>query len=114
MDTFGHVGPGGELDRGRAIGPQIDAPQCHAETWFKLFETLIDFARQQAARPDVDPDRIYLCGISIGGYASWQLAMTCPELFAALVPVCGGGMYWNAAFASDELWSCLFQQRKSH
>lgn len=70
MDTFGHVGPVSELDRGRAIGAHIIAPQCHADTWFELFETLIDFARQQAARPDVDPDRIYLCGISMGGYAS--------------------------------------------
>lgn len=45
----------GELDHGRAIAAHIVAPQCHADTWFELFETLIDFARQQAVRPDVDP-----------------------------------------------------------
>ena len=33
----------------------------------------------------------------MGAYAAWQLAMTKPDMFAALVPVCGGGMYWNAA-----------------
>ena len=32
----------------------------------------------------------------MGGYTAWQLAMTMPECFAALVPICGGGMYWNA------------------
>lgn len=96
LDGLGHVGPIGELDRGRPIAAHIVAPQCHADTWFELFETLLDFVRQQAARPDVDPDRVYLCGSSMGGYTSWQLAMSCPELFAALVPVCGGGMYWNA------------------
>ena len=33
----------------------------------------------------------------MGGYGTWQLAMSLPELFAAIVPVCGGGMYWNAS-----------------
>ena len=32
----------------------------------------------------------------MGGYATWQLAMSMPEAFAAIVPICGGGMYWNA------------------
>ena len=40
--------------------------------------------------------RVYLIGNSMGGYGTWQLAMSVPELFAAIVPVCGGGMYWNA------------------
>ena len=33
----------------------------------------------------------------MGGYAVWQLAMSMPAYFAAIVPICGGGMYWNAA-----------------
>ena len=37
-----------------------------------------------------------LTGASMGGYATWQLAMSMPECFAAAVPICGGGMYWNA------------------
>ena len=32
----------------------------------------------------------------MGGYATWQMAMSLPEYFAAIVPICGGGMYWNA------------------
>ena len=32
----------------------------------------------------------------MGGYATWQMAMSYPELFAAIIPICGGGMYWNA------------------
>ena len=35
-------------------------------------------------------------GASMGGYATWQLAMSMPDYFAAIVPICGGGMYWNA------------------
>lgn len=33
----------------------------------------------------------------MGGYATWQMAMSYPELFAAIIPICGGGMYWNSA-----------------
>ncbi len=36
-----------------------------------------------------DPQRIYLTGISMGGYGSWELALTRPDQFAALVPICG-------------------------
>ncbi|HUP46509.1 MAG TPA: prolyl oligopeptidase family serine peptidase [Thermoanaerobaculia bacterium] len=37
-----------------------------------------------------DPDRVYLTGLSLGGYGTWHLAMQHPDRFAALVPVCGG------------------------
>lgn len=37
-----------------------------------------------------DPGRIYLTGLSMGGYGTWDLALRAPDRFAALVPVCGG------------------------
>lgn len=39
---------------------------------------------------EVDEDRVYLTGISMGGYGTWTLALAQPRRFAALVPVCGG------------------------
>lgn len=39
----------------------------------------------------VDKKRVYLTGLSMGGYGSWDLAMRYPERFAAVAPVCGGG-----------------------
>lgn len=39
----------------------------------------------------VDSDRVYLTGLSMGGYGAFDLAMRMPGRFAALVPVCGGG-----------------------
>jgi len=39
----------------------------------------------------VDKRRIYLTGLSMGGYGSWDLAMRRPKMFAAVAPVCGGG-----------------------
>lgn len=71
------------------------APLCATNTWFDRFETLIHFARAVAQADYADPDRVYLMGASMGGYATWQLAMSAPELFAAIVPICGGGMAWN-------------------
>ncbi len=43
------------------------------------------------ARYPVDRDRIYVMGISMGGYAAWELMQRRPELFAAGLPCCGGG-----------------------
>jgi predicted peptidase len=39
----------------------------------------------------VDPDRVYLTGLSMGGYGTWALACAYPDKFAAAVPICGGG-----------------------
>ena len=77
------------------------APLCGANTWFDVFETLIRFAKTVSEMPFTDPTRLYLEGNSMGGYGTWQLAMSMPELFAAILPICGGGMYWNAARLKD-------------
>ncbi len=39
---------------------------------------------------NVDPDRIYLTGHSMGGYGTWSVAMSHPDVFAALAPISGG------------------------
>ncbi len=38
-----------------------------------------------------DKNRIYLTGLSMGGFGTWDLSMKYPEMFAALAPICGGG-----------------------
>jgi predicted peptidase len=43
------------------------------------------------AREAVDPARIYLTGLSMGGYGTWDLAARMPGRFAAILPICGGG-----------------------
>ncbi len=75
----------------------VAAPQCCANTWFDLFETLKRFTLSIYDSDFTDKERFYAMGASMGGYASWQLAMSMPDLFAAIAPICGGGMYWNAA-----------------
>lgn len=70
-------------------------PDANA-TWFDYFENLKALIRDVITFDFVDPTRVYMMGASMGGYTTWELAMSMPELFAAIVPICGGGMYWNA------------------
>ena len=72
------------------------APLCSENTWFDIWEHLQALVNEIANLPFVDKERIYVMGASMGGYATWQLAMSMAEYFAAVVPICGGGMYWNA------------------
>ena len=72
-------------------------PQCYEDSWFSIFEQLQEFIRFHIDQNYIDADRVYVMGSSMGGYTTWQLAMSRPEWFAAIVPICGGGMYWNAA-----------------
>ena len=75
----------------------VVAPQCYKETWFDLFETLHAFTEFIFQESFTDRQRFYLLGLSMGGYATWQFAISHPEYFAAVIPICGGGMYWDAA-----------------
>ena len=44
-----------------------------------------------AAEFSVDPDRLYVTGLSMGGYGSWDLLSRAPQRWAAAAPICGGG-----------------------
>ncbi len=75
----------------------VFAPQCRENSWADRMQDLSAFAKEIAIRPDMDETRFYAMGYSMGGYATWQIAISNPDLFAAIVPICGGGMYWDAA-----------------
>jgi predicted peptidase len=66
------------------------------------------FAALDAAMKEFngDPDRIYLTGLSMGGYGTWAFGYKYPEKFAALVPVCGG-VVANRRFLSPPAWHPL-------
>ncbi|MBQ7867274.1 MAG: prolyl oligopeptidase family serine peptidase [Clostridia bacterium] len=75
----------------------VIAPQCSAGTWVDIYQSLKKLVQHVASAAYTDPERVYLMGASMGGYGVWQLAMSMPDLFAAICPICGGGMYANAA-----------------
>lgn len=54
----------------------------------------------------IDAQRLYVSGVSRGGYGSWQLIGTHPELFAAAIPVCGKGDLSQApGMAGISVWA---------
>ncbi|MFP5262537.1 MAG: prolyl oligopeptidase family serine peptidase [Blastocatellia bacterium] len=57
-------------------------PQMQAQALKALDEAVKEF--------NGDSDRVYLTGISMGGYGTWAIAANNPSKFAALAPVCGG------------------------
>jgi len=68
------------------------APQCPTHSyWTSLDDELIGLIRDVMDRQPIDPERVYLTGLSMGGYGCWTLAAKEPKLFAAVVPICGGG-----------------------
>lgn len=87
----------------------VVVPQCRVDhRWVEVdwsntrstpqrSEPTVDLAAAVAAldavtqAEPVDRDRIYLTGLSMGGYGAWDLASRMPERFAAMIPICGGG-----------------------
>lgn len=73
---------------GREFPFIVVAPQCPADDWWKP-EPLVALLDDLMGRHAVDPERVYVTGLSMGGYGTWALAGTCPERLAAVVPICG-------------------------
>lgn len=78
VDVFWHVIPSTPFDK--EPGPAMQA--LMDLVWYTKFETLAG---------QVDLDRVYLTGLSMGGFGVWDLAMRMPDRFACVVPICGGG-----------------------
>jgi predicted peptidase len=68
-------------------------PQCAArERWAgRMAAQAVKALDQTMAEYSTDPDRVYLTGLSMGGYGSFLVASEHPQRFAAVVPICGGG-----------------------
>jgi predicted peptidase len=67
----------------------VVSPQASRRGWNPdVLNALLD---DVLSKYDVDKDRVYLTGLSMGGYGTWALAAAHPERFAAIVPICGGG-----------------------
>lgn len=53
-------------------------------------QAVIRMIRQTLEAEQVDPDRVYLTGLSMGGYGTWDLGVRHGDWFAAIAPICGG------------------------
>ena len=83
-------GPPKLVKQGRDFPFIIVSPQCPAnQRWDN--DVLLALLDEVEEKYKVDTSRVYLTGLSMGGYGTWSLGMTHPELFAAIAPICGGG-----------------------
>ena len=93
---------GSDLNRVKSHGPPklvekdpdfpfvLISPQCPGGGFWNT-EHLLQLIQSTIEAHNIDPDRVYLTGLSMGGFGSWALAAEAPERFAAVAPVCGGG-----------------------
>lgn len=90
------------------------APQCpKGKSWAKLdwklkklitpeepteqLQLALEMVDKLAAELPVDQQRIYITGLSMGGFGTWDAIVRRPNFFAAAVPICGGGDAEQAA-----------------
>jgi predicted peptidase len=66
------------------------SPQCPLGTWWNVDDLQV-MLEQLLVKYRIDPSRIYLTGLSMGGFGTWAWACRYPDQFAAITPVCGGG-----------------------
>lgn len=73
------------------------SPQCpESHIWHHLTLPLRELIETVAEECGVDRDRITITGCSMGGFGTWEMICTYPQLFAAAAPICGGGLTWRA------------------
>jgi len=85
-------GPPKMIEKGHDFKAIVVSPQCPADSWWprevELLAALLDKIEREY---NIDKDRIYLTGLSMGGMGTFALAAHQPERFAAAVPICGRG-----------------------
>jgi predicted peptidase len=89
-------GPAKLIKEGRDFPFIIAAPQCPDSSWWSTV-VLDRWLSYLLTRLPVDQTRIYLTGLSMGGFGTWAWAMERPDRFAAIAPICGWGIV-NRAF----------------
>jgi predicted peptidase len=69
-------------------------PQSEKDTWAANSDDAkraIDILTEVQKEYKTDSKRVYLTGLSMGGFGTWALAAKYPDKWAAIVPICGGG-----------------------
>lgn len=83
------------IEAGRDYPFVVISPQCPiTEYWPTQTEALNALLDEALDVLKINPARVYLTGLSMGGYGTWHLAAQYPQRFAAIAPICGGGSWW--------------------
>lgn len=106
LDKVKMHGPPKMVNSGHDFGAIVVSPQCPADTWWTdHIGTLIALLDKIEREYNVDKKRIYLTGLSMGGFGTFALAGKQPKRFAGAVPICGGGTFQQAkALSKLPMW----------
>ena len=93
-------GPPRRLAAGEHMDYLVVSPQCPRESFWSKDDQqarLLELLAYITKTYNIDEDRIYLTGLSMGGFGTWRLAADHADMFAAAAPVCGKGDPKNGA-----------------
>jgi len=83
----------------------ILSPQCPEIAWWNVDDVKVLLDEITADYP-VDKERIYITGLSMGGFATWDMIVKYPDVFAAAIPVCGVGYPFRLDVIKDlPIWA---------
>ena len=84
----------------------VASPQCpKTDLWWKP-KIVAGLVNEVIAQHSADKDRVYLTGLSQGGFGTWATAAAYPKKFAAIAPVCGGGkVEWAKQYGKLPIWN---------
>jgi len=72
----------------------VISPQCPEGEWWSA-DALVALLDSVEKKYRIDKSRIYLTGLSMGGFGTWELAFLQPNRFAAIAPICGGAVAYG-------------------
>lgn len=106
VSLVGRHGPFKYANQGKEYPFVMVGPQCPSDKyWGNYLESLSAFLDEIIKEYNIDTNRIYLTGLSMGGTGTWHWLMAEPERFAAAAPICGTGICWYACrIANKPIW----------
>ncbi len=105
LDAVAKHGPPKRVAEGEKFPFLLVSPQCPADEWWTT-QPVLELVDHLVAEYRVDPSCLYLTGLSMGGYGTWHFATLAPQRFAAIAPICGGGVpYLTRRISHLPVWA---------
>jgi predicted peptidase len=83
-------GPPKLIQAGKELPFIVVSPQCPDNARWEE-DVVLGLLDEMVGRYRVDTNRVYLTGLSMGGFGTWAMGAKHPQRFAAIAPICGGG-----------------------
>jgi len=103
INMIREYGPPGLIEEGRNFPFICLAPQLPGDVHWNP-DALYALVQEVIKTYSVDENRIYLTGLSRGGFGTWEFAVSYPDLFAAIAPVCARGISGIERIKDVAIW----------